>query len=148
MYFSPLSCYLVPLRPKYFTTRTILSVQYRLLSSSLRIFLHSPVTSSLLGPNILPPEQYWVRSTDGSTYSYSVTVRNFVYQTGSGRSPLLATVTCYCRCVLESLLHGQDNCDRPWDVLSPTDKLIELRAGNYFTSNSQLVSRKWAINLV
>ena len=36
-----------------FNTRTILSEQYRSLSSSLCNFLHSPVTSSLLGPNIL-----------------------------------------------------------------------------------------------
>jgi len=36
-----------------FITRTILGEQYRLLSSSLCSFLHSPVTSSLLGPNIL-----------------------------------------------------------------------------------------------
>jgi len=34
-------------------TRTILGEQYRSLSSSLCSFLHSPVTSSLLGPNIL-----------------------------------------------------------------------------------------------
>ena len=36
-----------------FITRTILGEQYRSLSSSLCNFLHSPVTSSLLGPNIL-----------------------------------------------------------------------------------------------
>ena len=34
-------------------TRTILGEQYRSLSSSLYSLLHSPVTSSLLGPNIL-----------------------------------------------------------------------------------------------
>ena len=34
-------------------TRTIFGEQYRSLSSSLCSFLHSPVTSSLLGPNIL-----------------------------------------------------------------------------------------------
>ena len=34
-------------------TRVIFGEQYRSLSSSLCIFLHSPVTSSLLGPNIL-----------------------------------------------------------------------------------------------
>ena len=37
-----------------FITRTILGEQYRSLSSKLRSFLHSPVTPSLLGPNILP----------------------------------------------------------------------------------------------
>jgi len=36
-----------------FITRTIFVEQYRSLSSSLCSFLHSPVTSTLLGPNIL-----------------------------------------------------------------------------------------------
>jgi len=36
-----------------FITRTLLVEQYRSLSSSLCCFLHSPVTLSLLGPNIL-----------------------------------------------------------------------------------------------
>ena len=36
-----------------FITRTIFGEQYRSLSSSLCSFLHSPVASSLLGPNIL-----------------------------------------------------------------------------------------------
>ena len=36
-----------------FTTRTILGKEYRSLSFSLCNFLHSPVTSSLLGPNTL-----------------------------------------------------------------------------------------------
>ena len=36
-----------------FITRTVFGEQYRSLSSSLCSFLHSPVTSSLLGPNIL-----------------------------------------------------------------------------------------------
>ena len=36
-----------------FITRPILGEQYRSLSSSFCSFLHSPVTSSLLGPNIL-----------------------------------------------------------------------------------------------
>ena len=36
-----------------FITRTILGEEYRTLSSSLCNFLHSPVTPSLLGPNIL-----------------------------------------------------------------------------------------------
>ena len=37
----------------HFITRTILGEQYKSFSSSLCILLHSPVTSSLLGPNIL-----------------------------------------------------------------------------------------------
>ena len=37
-----------------FITRTILGEEYKSLSSSLCNLLHSPVTSSLLGPNIFP----------------------------------------------------------------------------------------------
>ena len=36
-----------------FTIRTVLGKEYRLFSSSLCSFLHSPATSSLLGPNTL-----------------------------------------------------------------------------------------------
>jgi len=43
----PISFFLI------FITRTILGEVYRLFSSSFCKFLHSPVTSSLLGPNIL-----------------------------------------------------------------------------------------------
>jgi len=39
-----------------FITRTILGEEYRPLSSSLSSFLHSPVTLSLLGPQIPLPE--------------------------------------------------------------------------------------------
>jgi len=37
----------------HFITRTIVGEEHRSLSSSLCSFLHSPVTSSLLGPNII-----------------------------------------------------------------------------------------------
>jgi len=37
----------------YLITQVVFGVQYKSLNSSLRSFLHSPVTSSLLGPNIL-----------------------------------------------------------------------------------------------
>ena len=37
-----------------FITRTILCEEYKSFSSSLCNLLHSPITSSLLGPNILP----------------------------------------------------------------------------------------------
>jgi hypothetical protein len=47
-----------PLSPPHlilldFTTRTIFGKEYSSLSASLCNFLHSPVTSSLLGPNTL-----------------------------------------------------------------------------------------------
>ena len=59
VYTSPLhhTCYMslhhIPLD---FVTRTVFGEQYRSLSSSLCSFLHSPVTSSLLGPYILLKE--------------------------------------------------------------------------------------------
>ena len=42
-----------------FITRKIFGEQYRTLSSALCSFLHSPVTSSLLGPNILLNTLLW-----------------------------------------------------------------------------------------
>ena len=42
-----------------FIARKKLSEEYRSLSSSLCSFLHSPVTSSLLGPNILFSTLFW-----------------------------------------------------------------------------------------
>jgi len=56
-----LNTHLLPIRAKCPThlilldliSRTVLGVEYKSLRSSLCSFLHSPVTSSLLGPNIL-----------------------------------------------------------------------------------------------
>jgi hypothetical protein len=44
--------------PLYFSTQTKLVEEYRSLCSSLCTFLHSPVTPSLLGPNILLNTQF------------------------------------------------------------------------------------------
>jgi hypothetical protein len=40
-------------------TRTIMGDEYRSLSSSLCSFLHSPITISFLGPNILLNTLFW-----------------------------------------------------------------------------------------
>ena len=51
---SPHTCYMI--RPSYYSrliTPTILGEEYSSLKSTFCIFPHSPVTSSLLGPNIL-----------------------------------------------------------------------------------------------
>ena len=42
-----------------FITRTVLGEEYKSFSSSLYNLLHSPVTSSLLGPNILLNTMFW-----------------------------------------------------------------------------------------
>ena len=51
-----------------FITRTILGEEYRSLSSALCSFLHSPGTSSLLGPNIL---NIWVNLLDRFVTNFS-----------------------------------------------------------------------------
>ena len=56
--YAPLSSFILATCPAHvilldFITRTILGEEYSSLSSSLYNLLHSPVTSALLGPNIL-----------------------------------------------------------------------------------------------
>ena len=56
--YTPLLAHIRATCPAHFIlldliTRTICGEEYRSLSSSLCSFLHSPITSSLLGPNIL-----------------------------------------------------------------------------------------------
>ena len=59
-----------------FITRTILGEDYGSLSSSLCTFLYSPVTSSLLGPNILP---ITLSLSVSSVQKFSTVVRSFNY---------------------------------------------------------------------
>ena len=54
-----------------FITRTILGEHYTSLSSPLCSFLHSPVTSSLLGPNILLSTLFWNTLTLRSSLNVS-----------------------------------------------------------------------------
>jgi len=75
----PLTCYIHrPFHFSNFITRTILGEEYKSLISSLCSFLHSPVTSSLLGPNILhstlsrTPSAYvppWISATEFHTHT-------------------------------------------------------------------------------
>ena len=51
--------YPAPLILRYFVTRTILGGLFNSFSSSLCSLFHSPVTSSLLGPNILLYTMIW-----------------------------------------------------------------------------------------
>jgi hypothetical protein len=68
-----------------FITRTIVEEEYRSVSSSLWSFLHSPVTSSLLGPIILlyalfwwTLASFWIFSV--SAVSHSTTAATFFWQ--------------------------------------------------------------------
>ena len=72
----PHTCYMS--RPSHSIdtiNRTILGEQYRSLSSSLCSFLHSPITTSLLGPNILntlssnPPQPTFLLQYERPSYT-------------------------------------------------------------------------------
>ena len=71
-----------------FITRTMLGEQYRSLSSSLCNFLHSPVTSFLLGPNILLSTLF----SNSLSLRSSLTVSDQVVQ---GQLYLLLRVTAF-----------------------------------------------------
>ena len=58
----------------HFITRTIVGEEYRSLSSSLCSFLHSSVTSSLLGPNILLSTLF----SNNLSLCFSITISNQV----------------------------------------------------------------------
>ena len=70
-----------------FITRKILDEEYRSLSSSLCRFFHSPVTSSLLGPNILLNALFSITFTlrsflsvsDQVSHSYKTTGKTMTY---------------------------------------------------------------------
>ena len=64
-----------------FITRTILGEQYGSLSSSLCSFLHSPVTSSLIGPNILL----------NTLFSNTLSLRSYLNVTDQVSHPCKAT---------------------------------------------------------
>ena len=71
-----------------FITRTILSEEYKSFSSSLCSLLHSPVTSSLLGPNIL------LNTMFSNTLSYLSSLNvsdqaSHPYKTHAGGPPLV-----------------------------------------------------------
>jgi len=55
----------------YFITQTILGEEFRSLTSSLCSFFHYPVTSSLLGSNILFSSQFWNSLSLRSFFSVS-----------------------------------------------------------------------------
>ena len=65
-----------------FITRTILSEECRSLSSSLYSFLHSSVTSSLLGPNFLLSTLFWNTLTLHSSLNVSNQVSHPYKATG------------------------------------------------------------------
>ena len=83
----------------YFITRTIFGEQYRSLSPSLRSFLHSPVTPSLLGSNI-PLNILSLRSSlnvsDQFSHPYKTTGEIIIlYVLVGGMGVTVVKVLCY-----------------------------------------------------
>ena len=76
-----------------FTTRTILGKEHRSLSSSLCKFLHSPVTSSLLGPNTLLSTLFSSTLSLRSSLSVSDQVSHPYRTTGNNNS-----IDTVCNC--------------------------------------------------
>ena len=71
----PHTCYMPrPAHSSHFMTWAILGEEYRSLSSLLCIFLHSPLTSSLLGPNILlkHPQSAFLPHSGWSSFTPSI----------------------------------------------------------------------------
>ena len=62
-----------------FITRTVLGEQYRSFSSSLCNLLHSPVTSSLLGPNI-PLDTIFSNTLSSSILKYGTNPHGVISQ--------------------------------------------------------------------
>ena len=101
-----------------FITRTILGEQYRSLSSSFCSFLHSPVTSSLLGPNILLRTLF---SNTLSQYS-SLNVSDQVSTPIQHNRKI--TVLCILTCkFLDSKLQDKRFCTK-WQQAFPDFRLL------------------------
>ena len=63
-----------------FITRTILGEEYKSFSSTLCNLLHSPVTSSLLGPNILPNTLFCSQTPSASFFETYIRYKNiYIY---------------------------------------------------------------------
>jgi hypothetical protein len=91
----------------YFITRTILGEEYRTLSFTLCNFLHSPVTSSLLGPNILLSH----------LFSNTLSLRSYIDVSDKVLNPYKTTgnIVCVCVCVCEYIhiyVYICCSCDR------------------------------------
>ena len=82
-----------------FITRTILGGEYRSFSSSLCNLLHSPVTSSLLGPNILLNTIFSNTLSFLSSFNVSDQVSHPYKTTGK-------IIVLVCRLILLKYIHG------------------------------------------
>ena len=84
----PLSFILIDL-----ITQTTLGEEYRSLSSSLCSFIHSPHTSSLLGPNIL----------FNTLFSNTLSLRSSIKVSDQVSHPYKTTISCY-GCCMDTLI--------------------------------------------
>ena len=93
----------------YFITRTILGEEYRSFSSSLCNHLHSPVTSSLLGPNILLNTMFSNTFSFLSALLYTI----FFYSYFSNAVVWYWPIICN-----RAVLHGSVFCQSPHKFLA------------------------------
>ena len=83
-----------------FITRTILGEEYRPFSSSLCNHLHSPVTSSLLGPNILL----------NTIFSNTLSFLSSLAVSDQASHPYKTTGKIIVLCILDCLPYINDKC--------------------------------------
>ena len=94
-------------------TRTLLGEQYRSLSSSLCIFLHSPVTSSFLDPNILLSTIFsnTLNVSDQVSHAYKTTGKFILWQRIKiNKSKIQAICFCSWSGPAEGNFHGRTDC--------------------------------------
>ena len=113
-----------------FITRTILDEEYRSLSSSLCNLLHSPVTSSFLGPNIL------LNTIFSNTLSFlsSLNVSDQVSHPRKTTGKIIITETGFNRKVVELLAFHFSCVDLIYDKVQTVPKYVYTRTFEYWIS--------------
>ena len=132
-----------------FITRTVLCEQYRSFSSSLCSFLHSPVTSSLLGPNIHL----------NTLFSNTLSLRSSLSISDQVSHPYKTTGRIILLCILifkflDSKLKTEDSalqfcmlqCRKSWEgQLSPPDTASPHLLSEEVSAVSFLAAHNWAL---
>ena len=118
-----------------FITRTILGEGYKSFSSSLCNLLHSPITSSLLGPNILLNTMFSNTLSLVTALHYSICTLCFTQQTGfkTRHRPQHTAATSVCLMLNPFLIPQSLTIKFPWvsDVFRNSQLLTNLSLNNY-----------------